>query len=93
MGGRNRLDFSLGAGIDLILVSGSNMTWFRVWVEINLIFGSGASKLTCFLCGGQNSHRFSLRAENYLVMICISELTWFLSWGYNLTWFLCAGRE
>ena len=27
---------------------GSKMTWFRVWIEINLIFVLGASKLTCF---------------------------------------------
>ena len=55
MGGRNRLDFSVGVGIDLISTQGSELTLFSVWVENNLP-GSleYGSKLPCLLGGGRN---------------------------------------
>ena len=62
VGGQIWLDFSVGIRIDLVL--GSKMTWFRVWIKINLVFMSeGVPNWLVFRVGIENNLTSVMRSK------------------------------
>ena len=58
---------------------GSEITWFRVWIETNLVFVSGACKIDLLKSWDRNRLDFRVRVEINLV----------LCGGHKSTWFFC----
>ena len=80
---RIQLDFSLRIGMNSVVVWGSKITWFRVWIEISLVLCPGASKLTCVRVG----------IESDLTSVLGAKLTWLSRGGSKLTWFWRSDRN
>ena len=55
------------------------MTWFRVWIEMNLIFVSGCAEVDLFY--------FRVGIKIDLTSMLGPTLTWLLPGGSKLTWF------
>ena len=79
--------FSVGIGIDMVLCGAGKRLVLRVWIEINLVFVSGVSKLTLFLIGDRNWLVFCARNETGLVFQCGPKMSWFWFEWLKFTWF------
>ena len=73
VGDRNRLDFSVGIGTELVLVWGRKSLRFSTWIEIHLVFVSGYRGVL----------GYGVRIEIDLVSVSRSKLTFFLCGGPN----------
>ena len=72
LGDRIWLDFSVGIRIYFVLCE-SKLAWFRVWIEINLVFvWGGYAKLTCF----QNMNRNWLDSGSNVTWFCVGDINW-----------------
>ena len=59
-------------------VWGSKITWFRVWIEMNLVFVSGGHcKIDLFLEWGSKLTRLQCWGRNQLVSCGGNKFTWF----------------
>ena len=91
-----------GIGVDLISVQGSwltwfvwrsNMTWFRVWTEIDMVFGSGACIIHLRLEWGSKSAWHQCWSRTYLCVVWGIEMDLVLVWRPKSTCFLCRGKN